>query len=224
MQLDFSRDWMVFDNLESVTLRSVRNSGDVVDTLLAGVLREEMTVRDVVNSRGAYAPGDCWFCLPAMLLKNGPPKPGDLLIDLADNAFTLLETPGRLRDGSGQYQEYRCRGRNKVLAFDLADSITIQTPTYTLDSSGAEVRTPWMPLYIALKAKAIKLTDETADLFTVRGMKGTYQVLVEQEIAVTNKERVVWAGAPSGYLEILRYHPAANLENVPILDCEAMPV
>jgi len=215
-------EWRTWDNTESVTWRSNRNSGNLTDTILDVVKRRSINFKEIAASGGAYVGGDVVFLIPAPFVINGPPKPGDDLFDLDENKYKVLSVTGQRRDATG-YQTWKCTCRNLAIAHDLADiGFEIQTPVMNLDQTGVEFRT-WKVLYSGIKAKVQKLSEATADVFNIRGFKGTYAVYVEQEVTVSNKDRVTWSGAPAGYLEIVGYHPAASLDQLPIIDCEAVP-
>jgi hypothetical protein len=221
MQLDLSQDWRAWDNLESATLQSRRNSGDMIDTILQAK-RHKISTRELAASSGALQGGDVRFLLPAVLVLNGPPKPGDWILDLSENRFIVLAAEGRRRDRNGP-TTWACDCRNIAIAFDLADQgVIIEDAVMTLDPSGVEVRT-WKTLYSAFKTKVQLLEQMTVEERAIRGFEGTYAVYLEQELAVTNKMRVKWLGALAGYLEIVKYHPASVLGTAPVIDCKACP-
>jgi len=223
MQLDLADDWMQWDSLEPITLVSTRINGDAPDTVLQ-TKRRAITYREVAASGGAYVGGDVVFLFPAPLVLNGPPKPGDVLLDLEENRFTVLQEVGQRRDRAG-YQTHRVVTRNLAIAFDLRSlDVSIETPRLTNDEAGVELRT-WATLYAAgsFRCKVQKIEDAVADERAIRGMKGAYKVYLDRELVVTNKDRVTWPAAPAKYLEIVKYTPAAGLGDLPVIDCEAVP-
>ena len=222
MNVGFAQDYLTWTNTESVTWTSTRGTGSMVATILNNVKVRAVSQREIVPSNGAYAAGDVWFLLPAALLDNGPPKPGDWLATFDDARHIVLEVDGQRRDSVGGYSTWRCRGRNRAVAADLADSITIEESVLDLDPARVETR-GWKRRYSGLIGKVQKLREAQAEAFRLRGFEGDYAVYLEQEANVDRTCRIPWSGALSGYLEVGGYHPAASLEQLPTIDAKAMP-
>lgn len=228
MDADIRDDYLTWDHTESVTLQSVRNSGDMIDTVVEWVKRRKVTARDLATSGGALQGSDVRFLFPGALVLNGPPKPGDWVVDLKDNRFRVLTVDGQKYDSVGSagnigYATYVCGCRNLALHHDLSQTdVVIEEPAVNLDSKAVSLRT-WVARFSGFRCKVQKLLDETAEERAIRGFKGQFAVYLETELAITADMRVRWSGAPAGYLEVLKYHPAAALDQLPMIDCEAVP-
>ena len=242
MNLDLSDEWLVWDQLEPVTLTSTRRTGPVHEQV-SNVRKKAVTVKDAAVSFGAYQHGDTFFYVPAVLLGStfGDPKPGDVVLDGNQDRYTVLQVEVRRKDGF-RAQTYKLTARNLAIAFDLKDSIDIESPIMMLDKAGANYVTNWEIRYRDLPARVQKISDALAEERGIKGFKGTFQVTLDRQVIVAAHDRVAWYGtlmniertefhgqlgrdtnAPVKYLAIVGVKNPEHIAELPVLDCEESP-
>lgn len=220
MQLDLSREDLLWDNVERVSLQRTRKAGSLQDSI-DNVLKHAVSIREQLASGGVYQAGDVSFYLADRLLSPDlrPPKPGDKVTDARGTVWTILSVDARRQDKAGT-QLWKLTTRNLSIHYDLRDLVTIETPVFSVDSSGA--RLPgWSTSYRNIPARVQLLTQAQADERGIRGGKGTYVVVVDREVDVlAGKDRIPWEG---GYLQVVGYHNAERIDELPVIDAEAVP-
>ena len=209
--LDFSQDYLVWDNIQTVDHTSVRTSGDVVTCILGH--RHNIDRRELAASNGVYTPDDLIWRLPKPTCPIRP-KPRDLITDAEGRTVTMLQVSYIV-----DQQRYRCVCRDLILANDLYDTIDVETPTITYTTAGAKVKT-WEALYSDIPARLQPITADLVDERGMRGLRVTHELIVGQALVVTNEDRVVLDGV---YYEIRGYHNPERIDELPVLDVELVP-
>src|SRR6185312_12142845 len=132
MQLDQSQDFLCWDNTESLTFASTRDSGPVTQRVTTAKVRA-LNLRELIASAGAYEAGDIKVILPAVLLSIGPPKPADQVILDDSTVLTVLGLMGGKRDAALQPRTWQLVSRNLTVHYQLTDAIDIQRAALTQD-------------------------------------------------------------------------------------------
>lgn len=227
MALDMSTDYLIWDNPEAVTVevrKLNRQFGTSAgDTFAASTAkRRALTWKELTASGGAYTGQDLVWLIPqAVLDEDRVIKAGDVVIDEEGVRYTVLDP---LLGKWGQ--TWRLVTRDLVLAHDLSDTIDIQRAALGYDDAGASMRryppyggeTPYANLKARVQIQEQRETDERG----LRGLKETYQIIVEKDIDVREVDRVKWTTIKRGtlYLEIKGYTQPDRIDVLPILDCE----
>lgn len=220
VQLSFADNYLQWDNTEPVTYRSVRKTGEMVDTIPIA-RRRKLTVKDMATGVVGYQTGDIAWLVPQALLSPslGRPKEADIIVDQLGRPWTVLTADGQSDDSNGP-QTWRLTCRNVVIAFDLKDTVTIERAVSNLDASGTDVRT-WQPLYSGITCRLQPVDQDIATERGITDLQGKYLIYLSQEVQVVMRDRVnVGAKAPGGYLEILSYRNRERIDELPYLECK----
>lgn len=237
----FSLDYLSWDGTESVTYESARRPTDSPALsrqlrnpsqadMIPVAKRRALTRRELAASLGSYTAGDRVWLLPAAVLPSWlSPKPGDVVVDSAAARWTALE----VQTNKGE-QTYRLTCRNLTLVFELRDSIDIERASVIYDGAGAAIKQfPTGPgprggqvLYTGLVCRVQLATQQIAEERGIRGFRGTYAIIVEREVTVTNEDRIRLRTASTdglaagSYLEIRDYHQAQTIDNLSVIAAE----
>lgn len=232
MILDGTQNCLAWDNTETVEFQSTtrlpvpadpRPSSGMVDSLVAK--RRAPTFKELTASGGVYTGQDLVWLIPAVNLDGGMiPKPSDVVVDEEGNRWTVLEVALNALKST-----YRCMSRNLVLAHELRDIIQIERASISYDSAGAAVK--WFPsdpperrggtvIYADLSARVQPTGGDILDERGIRGLTNLYDVIVGQEVYVTNEDRIFWQGK---YLEIRHYQRAEQIDQLPVIQAEIVP-
>ena len=218
LTMDFSGDYATWDWPESVAFRERFRNHEEPKTV-STALRSQVMDREKSPSNGVYFGFETNWFLPGALMGGRSVAPGDTVTDSAGLIFTVLTSNYEQSD-----QVWECGCVDLALANDLRDLIDIERATVTYDSAVAPVRTWTTPAYTQIAAKVQKLTDELADVLGVRGFKGTYAVIVGQQVTITAEDRVKWDDAGTiRYLDILGQRNPSRIDELPMLDCVIQP-
>ncbi len=222
--LDMSTDYLVWDNVEPILFESTRKAATPILDAIAVAKVRVLTSRELLRSGGVYNGEDRKVIFPKKLLTTGlAPKEGDVSVRADGSRWTCLEVQFGKWD-----QTWMLTSRNLVLAADLRDTIDIQRAQISYDAAGAAVKT-FPPTggsvpYRSLPARVQLLTDEVVDERGIRGFKGTHVIIVGKEVAVTPEDRVAWvSGGKTVLFDIVGYHDAQRIDELPKLDCELRP-
>lgn len=166
MFLDFSADYLCWDNTSAVIVEVARAVPPIVDVPpvyngqaaapvpqpsrnkrigIPVAKRRNLTMRELAASGGVYTSDDQVYLLPDALFPPGsePTKSGDVIIETQD--LSAEARPGTrwtvLEVGWGKNrQTRRLTCRNLVLAYDLRDTIIIERPAVSYDKAGVPVK------------------------------------------------------------------------------------
>ncbi len=191
--------------------------------------RRNLTSRELAASGGVYTSLDQVWLIPTAVLPRGHVcKAGDVVVEpdsldasQPSTRWTVLE-----KGWGKNRQTWRLTCRDLVLAYDLRDLVTIERPAISYDAAGVPVKAfpsdPVNPggktLYAALPARAQLVSKDVAEQRGIRGLEGKYEVIVGQEVAVTQEDRVL---LPSGmYLDIVGYTQAMRIDELPRIVAE----
>jgi len=229
MQLDQSRDWLVWDNTEPVTYQSTRH-GNLLD-VIPTVLRGELSAYELAQSGGVYVAEDVTFLIPAALLAPGfVPKPADIITDANQTAYTILRVFGQQRDANG-FQIWKAICRDPIIAYDLQDLVTIERAAITYGPDGAVVKTfppaGGQALYTNLAARVQEQSVDIIDQRLIHGPQTSHTVYVSRQIDVDPAEdRIKWVERGTTavrYLDIVKVYKTNQLGELPAIAAELRP-
>ncbi len=168
------------DGLEQVSLRRP-GSPAAVQACLA--LRRGVTGREAQASHGRYTAGDTAWHLPAAGL-DGPPQPGDLIVDAAGVRWTVLEVAQSAVTG-----RFCATARDLAVAHGLDAFVDIDQAEYTKGAGGA-VTAVWRPWRTGVRAR-IQPVEAAVDHARERQLTRTaYKIYVADEVLVDHRHRV----------------------------------
>ena len=230
LTLDLSQDYLVWDNLEAITYLVAWASANGAEEARAvtQAMRRAPTWKELAAANGAYTGQDLVWEIPAALLnlpqtpqnKRPGPKPGDQVKDANGDTWTVLEAA---LEAVGSV--WRLITRNMVIAWQLRDVVDIEQSAITYDQDGAAVRI-WPPtggsiLFQNLAARVQPIEAVIAEARGMRGQEANYQIFVSQQLTGLDVRecRLKWvSGAQTHYLDLVRYHEAERIDQLPVLD------
>jgi hypothetical protein len=202
----------ILDGAESITLKRRASATTIaVPTAwrfssIAGAA--EPGVADVVQSDVVWQ-----FPWPAAEEK---PHVGDLLIDAADDGWTILSVEVR-----GNHSRLRCVARNLRIAQELNNRVDIQQAIWEDSGSGPEI-VGWTTLLAAVPARLQPhrtLVDATADPPT---STSTWRVLLGDDTPLDHNHRLV---DPDGVAyRILEFTQSERIDVLPTAVVKEMPL
>ena len=216
LTLNIADDYKVWDGLEPITFARTRKAGSPQLDVIDSALRGQLTTKEIAASNGAYTSLDRVWLIPATLMV-AIAKPGDKVIDQDGSTWTALQV-----DLIALQTIYKLTTRNPVIAYDLRDLISVETPAdlSAQDATGAKAAKLWKTKYANIAARVQPQDSTVVDQRGIRGMLTRYNCYVEQAVAVTNEDRVTFAGR---YYEIVAIHNAERLEDLTMLELEVRP-
>jgi hypothetical protein len=154
--LDFSQDYKIWDNRETVRYISTRRPGpDVEQDIDDGCIKQQVESPEAVASGGVYINKDVHWFIPGVLIGQGVlPKAADKIRDASGSVWTVLRPWFEDLD---QVWDLICR--NPVIAFDLKDLIDVWTPNNRADEAAGRVP-DFEPAYQNIAARM--QADETS--------------------------------------------------------------
>lgn len=132
--LDFSDDWEIWDNVESVALVTGVRTNAFTNWTVTGK-RLPISYKELVASAGAYTMQDITWLIPTKHLPaNANPRLGDRIEPADGTSWTVTEaTLNTLKS------YWRLTTRNLVLVHGLADTANLMRPENQQDSVGARL-------------------------------------------------------------------------------------
>lgn len=209
---------LLVHNPEEVTYTSVTTSTNTSAAFYDAV-RYPVSLKEAAASNGVYRTDDIIWTVSTCSLSNAglTPKPRDY-ITYDSKTYTVLECVK-----SPVLAFWRFVTRDLTLSADLQDTITIYTPTVTLDAAGGQSRS-WGAVHSSIAARVQPIT---VDDLSERGMRTTrvrYDVTVGQDVTVKNTAgdwgRIVWG---SKTLEITGYRQAERIDALPVIEATEEP-
>lgn len=216
MKLRHNLDYLCWDNIEQVLLRSVRNTGDE-ETTIDHALRAELTFSEKAVSAGGYLSGDVAWMIPGALVPDGwSLKPGDQLTPHLDQVeYTVMSATGIVRDRT-TYQFWRLTSRALSIAHDLTNLITIERNNPTYDAAASKVPA-WSAVHTNLKGRVQEVTASPADERGKRVTRRQYQIYLSRSIEVTTDDRV--KDRDGNYYAIDSYQNPESITDLMTLSC-----
>jgi hypothetical protein len=250
VKLDFSDDWLCWDNVSQVRYEVARGVPSIVDVppafdghtgapqpqpsrnkplIVTVAKRRNLTARELAASGGVYRGDDQVYLLPDALMEGIIPKPADVIIELADGSagaqpgtrWTVLDAA---RNKNRQTHRLTCR--DLVLAFDLRDSITIERPSLSYDAAGVPVKafpsdTTNAGGVVLYSGLPARVQLITKDMAEQRGIRGLEG---KYHVIVGQEVDVTQEDrvllASGLYLDIVGYERAMRIDELPQLICE----
>ncbi len=168
------------DRLEPVmvTRPGALSAGQVVHALRRGVAR-----REAQASEGRYTAADAAWHLPAADL-DGPPRPGDVIVDAAGRRWTVLST-----SESQVTCRYRCISRDLAIAHGLDAFVDVEEAQYAKGPDGADA-VAWRPSRTGLRARiqpVARSVEETRERLMTRT---SYRIHLADDLALGHRHRI----------------------------------
>lgn len=194
--------------------------------------RRQLNKRELAE-RPIYSPSDQVWLIPDAMFPDGiQSKPGDVWVELPQDASDLLEQTGGTRWTVLQvawlkfHSMRRLTCRNLVLELDLADTVTVERPAISFDAAGVAVKQfpsdPVNPggvaLYENIPASVDLMSKESAEAYGIRGLEASYKIIVGQELDVSEEDRVLLSNGL--YVDIIGYQQAQRIDQLPALICQ----
>lgn len=225
LTLDFIQDdWRVIDGRRAVRYTSVRNNGPLVDVIEDAHPRQ-LTRREQAVSGGVYTNGQLLWNIPALQMRIGPPKEGDVITDGDGQDWTVLS---HAYSAERAWWDLTCI--NLAIAYDLRDAIDIQRAGLVYDAGGLAVKTfppdAGSTLYTSLTCRVQEISREEKEERGLMGTSTAYRIyLGRQTPDVGTEDRVVWSrlvgtNRVTTYLERLKYTSPDSIAELPQLECE----
>ncbi len=178
LTLDFSRDYLIWDNPEIITYTSERGQLDR-SISIGAAMKQQLSARELAASNGGYVGTDVHWFVPNVLFTLGiTPKPADRILDRNGTEWTVLSPALEDLD---QVWDLVCR--DPVIAYDLHDLVDIYTPINRPDDAGGRVPV-YVPSYQRLAAKLQEVTADTEDRHGGRFKRSTFQCFLSRQIDV----------------------------------------
>lgn len=213
MSLDFSDDYLLFDNPECVVLDRV---AEVDRVQVSHAIRSPITKREMEASNGAYLSCDVTWLIPGKLVDRVPPTPGDVIEDDEEIDWTILDFSADNLTG-----DYLCVCRDLVLVHGLTTPVTIYRPTNTQDDQGN--RNPSyaaVSQYTNLPAKVQEQDGERQEAFGKQGFRRRYSVYLGSRVVVTTEDQV---RVGSTVYQIVSYRNPDRIGELMQLEVEVLP-
>jgi len=214
----------VADGTETVTLLRRGAAPDTPGIQIDGALRGPAAtaepivggrheVRRQADSDGNVLSSDLVWHLPAAEL-DGPPQPGDVLLDGAGTRWTILEA----RSVTLQTR-WRVITRNLAIAHGLDDTVTVLAATYTKSPAGAAEPT-WNVWRTGVRARIQPQGTGMATEHRSRRTATRFRIFLEEDLALDHTHRVQ---GPDGTLyRILATSGAERLAEPQTVDAEVI--
>jgi hypothetical protein len=197
--LDFSADQAVFDNLETVTFTSTRNSGDVTIDNIADATFAFTALKEAAPSKGAYQAGDVTFSIrQALLASAGGAKPGDRVTRAADGqTYTVLSAVPTVVT-----KIWNLTCRNLILANDLRSTGTLSRPTNAQDGAGRPTLASYTDIATDVPCRVQPEGAAAADVLERRTIPARFTAYLGQQVDARARDKFVSDGATYTVLEV----------------------
>jgi hypothetical protein len=143
------------------------------------------------------------------------PRIGDILIDAANDCWTILSIEVR-----GAKTRLRCTARNLRIVYELVDRIEIQAAIWEDSGSGPEI-VGWTTLRAAVPARIQPdrtVVDTTADPPT---STATYRIMLADDTPLDHNHRLV---GPDGTIyQLIEYSQAERADTLPAATVTKLP-
>jgi hypothetical protein len=213
---NIASDYLVWEDLEAVTLRSVANAGDT-DTAVTSAKRRAVTTREQAASGGRYTASDLNWFLPVTLLGSVTPKPADVVIDGDSRQWTALDVQlMALRT------VWKLTTRDFAIAYSLRDMVDWYEPAPTQSVDVAGHREPtWVPRKLALACRVQEQSAEVVEAFGKMVTQRRYAVWCETRIAPTHEGQLRWTtdAGEVRTLEVTGVTEADRIDALTRVDC-----
>jgi hypothetical protein len=190
VELDFSADQAIFDNLEAVTFTSARTAGDQ-SVEIDDATFDFIGIKEAVASRGVYQAGDVTFSIRQALLTDvGGAKPGDRVYRASDGqTYTVLTAVPTVVT---KVWDVTCR--NLILANDLRRTGTLERPTGKQDHTGRAALKNYTTVAADVPCRVQPIDDAADDTFGRRTMPQRYNAFLGIQVTAHAKDRFVCDG------------------------------
>jgi hypothetical protein len=146
--LDFSQDYLIWDNRETIRYISTRKPGPNVEQEVEnGCIKQQIEMPEARASGGVYIDKDIHWFVPGVLLPAVIPKAGDKVRDKTGAVWTVIKPWFEDLD---QVWDLICR--NPIIAFDLQDLIDVWTAHNQADAAAGRIP-KFQPKYQAIPAR-----------------------------------------------------------------------
>lgn len=223
-----AHDYLVFDGRETVTYRSVRDNGTMVDWVVDAALRRARRQREQAPSYGVYQAAALRWHIPRVVLdpmlstEGQVPKQRDVIVDGAGIHWTVQAVETTVLQTM-----YAFDTLNLAVAYDLRHTIDIERAGVTYDAAGV-ARESFPPesggsvLYAGLACRVQAVEEAIAEGRLIRGEQVDYLIYLERQIVVdVAEDRVKWTvGNTTRYLDIVSLKSPERIDELPVLECK----
>lgn len=197
MNLDFSADQSIFDNLEAVTFTSVRTAGNqsvgVTDATF-----DFVSLKEAAASNGVYQAGDVSFSVRQSLLTGlGGAKPRDTVLRASDGqTYTVLTATPTVFT---KIWDLVCR--NLILAADLRQTGTLSRPSNAQDSAGRPTLASYTAVATDVPCRVQPMGGAAGDVLDRRTIAQRFAAILGQQVDARAKDKFVSGGVTYTVLE-----------------------
>jgi hypothetical protein len=197
MEIDFSNDQAIFDNLEALTFTSVRTAGnesvDVDDATF-----EFVTLKEAARSNGVYQAGDVSFSIRQSLLAGlGGAKPGDRVTRTSDGqTYTVLTAVPTVFT---KIWDLVCR--NLILANDLRQTGTLSRPSNAQDAAGRPTLASYTTIAADIPCRVQPMGGAAAELLDRKTIPQRFTAYLGVQVEARAKDKFVAGGVTYTVIE-----------------------
>lgn len=208
--LDFSTEYLVWDNVQTVEHTSVRDSGNVT-TCVTHAHRHNITNQELAASNGVYMADDTVWRLPRATATVRP-KRRDTIEDADGTIWTLLSVD-RITDT----RHYRCICRDLVIANDLDDTIGIWVCTNAQDAGAG--RSPSFALSETIQGRIQPVQADVEDRLGKRTTRKLFQCFLATEPTTISTQDQIRSSGGTIY-QILGWTSPSSVDTLFTVDVE----
>jgi hypothetical protein len=197
MELDFSGDQAIFDNLESLTFTSVRTIGNE-SVEVDDATFDFVTLKEAAASNGVYQAGDVSFSIRQSLLQQlGGAKPGDRVLRTSDGqTYTVLTAVPTVFT---KIWDLVCR--NLILANDLRQTGTLSRPSNAQDAAGRPTLASYTTVAADIPCRVQPMGGTAGDVLDRRTIANRFTAFLGIQVEARAKDKFVVAGVTYTVLE-----------------------
>jgi len=201
----------VCDGLEAVTLN---RRGSTPNTDIAHALQRNINNREIAASDGKYKAGDVRWHLPDAEIGDDP-RMGDVIVDAADNRYTILEPRHDTLEN-----RWRCVCRNVRVVYGLDDTIAILQATYAKGTGGA-LEPTWHDWKTGIRACIQPMATDIGVENQAKRAVNQVSIFIAEDLAITQNHRV--RGRNGTIYKVTGYNGAERIGELAEIIAEVTP-
>lgn len=217
LTLDFSSDYLIWDNPESITYRSRTNLGDTDVTVTEGAIRQQYAKQEPFPTEGVYQKYSLQWFVAGTLLSSVTPKMADQIIDSANVIWTILNTSYEDLD-----QVWDFAAVNLSLAADLKDLVTILEPITDQDAAGGRIVREYHKKHFDIEARIQQVSQETVEQHGKLGRRRAFEVVVGTRLEIADGALLVNQATGEQY-QVTGYSQPDQIDMLQQVQVELMP-
>ncbi len=200
--VDITGDYVVVDNLETVSLTDLSLTGQSVE----GAFSTPLKTREIEASNGRYTAGDRRFHLP-IVNTTSTPQVGGTITD-ASFTYTILDVDKAAMSGI-----WKVAARKLEIFSELNTLVTIQLATWAKDANGVQAAT-WANEHTGVRAKIQPATEGIEQDENSRTIRKRYQVIFEADQTLDHNRRII--GPDGSTYKVLSYSRRERIDVLPM--------